>query len=363
MAKPRVFLSSTYNDLRHVRERVGEYLAHFGFEPVLFESDNVYFDCDKTIDQSCYDEVKLCHMMVLIVSSRYGSPATGEEEKKKLHEKYNSITKGEYETARQIGMPIYTFVDKSVMADYQTFKKNEPLIEGNANFNFAHVDDINVFKFIDILQMTAIKTYDNVEEIENYLSNQIAGMLFIHLKEIQEKKKESVIFDSIKELKSISNNMSDMVDAVGKTILNNNDVYNDLIKQQNKSKLILFRDIFLKSITLKTKRSLSDNECQNIADIYINALTDKKIIDQIDINNLESPQAYSAIHQFCCLIFNAITDNLHNVISIKCDNMNNMMQKYKPVVYNIIQTPEYKNVMKELFKDELFNMFGMKNLC
>lgn len=37
MAKPRVFLSSTYYDLKHVRERIERFLANFGMEPVLFE--------------------------------------------------------------------------------------------------------------------------------------------------------------------------------------------------------------------------------------------------------------------------------------------------------------------------------------
>lgn len=69
MAKPRVFISSTYYDLRHVRERIENFLSHFGMDPVLFESDNVTFEFNKPLDISCYNEVRLCHMMILIVGA------------------------------------------------------------------------------------------------------------------------------------------------------------------------------------------------------------------------------------------------------------------------------------------------------
>ncbi|WP_208062181.1 DUF4062 domain-containing protein, partial [[Clostridium] scindens] len=49
MAKPRVFLSSTYYDLKHVRERIERFLVNFGMEPVLFENDNVTFEFNKPL--------------------------------------------------------------------------------------------------------------------------------------------------------------------------------------------------------------------------------------------------------------------------------------------------------------------------
>ena len=37
MAKPRVFVSSTYYDLKYVRERLNRFLMSYNMEPVLFE--------------------------------------------------------------------------------------------------------------------------------------------------------------------------------------------------------------------------------------------------------------------------------------------------------------------------------------
>lgn len=44
MAKPRVFVSSTYYDLKYARERLERFIEAYNMEPVLFESDEVYFN-------------------------------------------------------------------------------------------------------------------------------------------------------------------------------------------------------------------------------------------------------------------------------------------------------------------------------
>ena len=41
MAKPRVFVSSTYYDLKHIRDRPEAFIESFGYEPVLFESGDI----------------------------------------------------------------------------------------------------------------------------------------------------------------------------------------------------------------------------------------------------------------------------------------------------------------------------------
>ncbi len=124
--KPRVFISLTYYDLKHVRERIEKFIEQYSYEAVLFESNNVIFEHDKSLDNSCYNEVKLCHMMVLIIGGRYGSSVSGENiiMKKSVYNDYVSITRREYETALKMKMPIFIFIDKNVYAEYQTFKSN-----------------------------------------------------------------------------------------------------------------------------------------------------------------------------------------------------------------------------------------------
>ena len=129
MAKPRVFVSSSYYDLRHIRNSLENFIESLGYEGVLFESGDIPFRHDQPLDESCYDEVSICHIFVLIIGGRYGSPASDQAEltqaeKDKAYKKYNSITEKEYKAAREKDIPIFIFVEQNVLSEYQTFKKN-----------------------------------------------------------------------------------------------------------------------------------------------------------------------------------------------------------------------------------------------
>ncbi|BET59160.1 DUF4062 domain-containing protein [Geobacter sp. 60473] len=117
MPTPKVFLSSTYLDLEEIRHNVHRWIIdNIGYYSVAFEKGGVFFNPEKTIDNSCYDEVKNCHFLVSIIAGRYGSKATDEPEIKKngiLH--YNSITKKEFLTARKENLYTYIFVKNEVL--------------------------------------------------------------------------------------------------------------------------------------------------------------------------------------------------------------------------------------------------------
>ena len=110
MAKPRVFVSSTYYDLKYVRERLERLISSYCFEPILFESDDVFFNPNIKLDASCYKEVENCHMMLLIVGGRYGSLAS--EQKDQYEENYISITLCSTNTIT--GMPFLRAVSYSL---------------------------------------------------------------------------------------------------------------------------------------------------------------------------------------------------------------------------------------------------------
>lgn len=243
--RPRVFVSSTYYDLKHVRERIEKFISNYGFESVLFESDKVTYELEKPIDESAYNEVTLCHLMILIIGGRYGtsSSADSQNEHKKYENEFVSITRREFETAVSKNIPVFVFIDKNVYSEYQTFKENQDFLENLRNikdvnpkmkFKFAHVDSVNVFKFIDIVKSKPIRTFDKVDEIENYLQNQIAGLFYLYLDSLQKQKEVKKVLDSVAELNSISLRMNEMLNSVGKKILGNEDhnEYELVIKKQ-----------------------------------------------------------------------------------------------------------------------------------
>lgn len=181
MAKPRVFISSTYYDLKWIRSSVEQFVDSMGFEATVFERGDIPFTHDKPLDESCYAEIPACHVLVLIVGGRFGSAAStgkverSEEEIERMYDRYNSVTQKEHQKAVEHDLPIYTFVEKGVLAEYETFKRNR-----DAKIKWAHVDSVNVFTLLDeIYKMprnNQIREFATAEDITMWLRDQWAGL-------------------------------------------------------------------------------------------------------------------------------------------------------------------------------------------
>jgi hypothetical protein len=277
---PRVFVSSTYYDLKHVRERIEKFIENYGFEPVLFESDKVTYQHGKEIDHSAYFEVGLCHIMILIVGGRYGSPISQskvDDERKKYDEDYISITRKEFETAIKKNIPILIFVDKNVYAEYQTYKENQDYFdelyssnigerEQKKQFKFAHVDHVNVFKFIDVIRTKPIKSFEKVEEIESYIKSQLSGMFYLYLELLKKQSEDNKILDTISELNNVTLRMNEMLTSVGKEILGSDkEEYEKVIESQ----LGIMIDFFIRqfSSSIEFQDSI-DHEILDKIDLY-----------------------------------------------------------------------------------------------
>lgn len=72
MAKPRVFISSTYYDLKHVRASLEVFVEGLGFEPILAEHGSIPYDPSQPLDESCYREAQSSDILVLIVGGDMG---------------------------------------------------------------------------------------------------------------------------------------------------------------------------------------------------------------------------------------------------------------------------------------------------
>ena len=67
MAKPRVFVSSTFYDLKHIRSSLDIFIESLGFEPILSEKGDIAYSPDHPLDESCYREVQTADIFVLII--------------------------------------------------------------------------------------------------------------------------------------------------------------------------------------------------------------------------------------------------------------------------------------------------------
>lgn len=208
MAKPRVFVSSTYYDLRHIRQGVESFINSLGYESILFESGNIPFDHNEALDESCYKEIQICHILVLIIGGRFGSASSddttelSEELLERHYQHYNSITKKEFETALTENIPVYIFVEKGVLAEYSTFKENRE----NTSIKYAHVESVNVFRLLDSIfklkRNNLTRAFENLDDITTWLRDQWAGLFadFLH------KKSAATSIDSLAhQLESLEN--------------------------------------------------------------------------------------------------------------------------------------------------------------
>jgi hypothetical protein len=223
MAKPRIFVSSTYYDLKHIRNSIENFIREMGYEPILFESGDIPFKHDLTLDESCYKEIENSHMQVLIIGGKYGSPESKTPEKliiskDKMFLFYNSITKIEYKTALDKGIPVYVFVEKQVLAEYDTYKNNRE----NETIKYAHVDSTNIFKLLDEIyaQRTGnyVKGFEKSDDITSWLKDQWAGLFADYLKNNQSKIEIKTLSTRINELGSITGALKEYTEAIMRKI-------------------------------------------------------------------------------------------------------------------------------------------------
>lgn len=142
MAIPRIFISSTYYDLRYVRSDLDILEDQIGVEIVRFEDGAIPYHTAETLPEACCKEIENCQILVLVIGGRYDSTveildAQNDEPKRAI-----SISRLELEHALRSGLIVFTFVEVGVLGEYRTFEANP---ENAGNIAWATVDNVAVF--------------------------------------------------------------------------------------------------------------------------------------------------------------------------------------------------------------------------
>lgn len=172
---PTVFVSSTCYDLKQVRTDIRDFISNqLGYEAILSEFDSFPLEPEISAVENCIRVVKQrADIFCLIIGGRYGS----------VTDSGKSITNLEYVNAKAKGIPIYVFVDKSILAILPVWGKNK-----TADYS-SIVDSTQLFEFVaDLCGQENIWTYgfENAQDIVNTLRRQI-GYLFYDALAIREK--------------------------------------------------------------------------------------------------------------------------------------------------------------------------------
>jgi hypothetical protein len=216
MARPRIFISSSYYDLRHIRTSLETFVQSLGYEPVLSEKGDIAYAPDRPLDDSCYREAAAADMLVLIIGGRYGTEKS-ESRTGSPHaffDRYDSITKLEFDNAVKNNVPVWILVDAQVYAEYQTFQRNKDA----EDIAYAHVDSVNIFHLIESIltlrQNNALFAFSRYTEIEGWLREQWAGIFRDFLKRNAQSQQLTSLSAQVAELAEINKTLKTYMESL-----------------------------------------------------------------------------------------------------------------------------------------------------
>lgn len=199
MAKPRIFISSTFYDLWQVREDLERFIRELGYEAVRHETGNIPYGKEQPLESYVYREVDLCDILVTIIGGKFGTESHNEQG--------YSITQKEIKRALERGIQVFIFIEQNVHSEYSTFKLNKD----NKKVKYQYVDDTKVYEFIDSLYQlpknNPITPFQTSADIVNYLKSQWAGLFQRFLQE----QMRIAEFKTLEEMKNISNTLKQLV--------------------------------------------------------------------------------------------------------------------------------------------------------
>lgn len=259
LMKPRIFISSTFYDLKYIREDLSNFVSSYNYEPILFEDGDIGYTPGKALDTSCYEAMKNTDMVILIVGGEYGSAASGES--KEGFNEYISVTRNEFRTAVTSGVPVFAMIDRKVMAEFRVYEANIDAIEKKRQtINFAATKNINVFRFIKEIRSIVnipIQEFDRAEEIKQFISKQWADMFKSYLDLLKSSLENQRIENSVDQMKHLIKKMDIMLDSVGKNVLTqgNSSEYEDVVNRQD---IVSFCDLITTYIQFHIRKEYAE---------------------------------------------------------------------------------------------------------
>lgn len=306
---PKVFISSTYYDLKYIREDLDQFVRGYRFETILFENGDIGYEPGKPLDESCYHYISKSDMVILVVGGLYGSPATGEQQDE--FNEYMSITRKEFQAAKDADIPIFVFIDSDVDAEYSVYQKNYESIENQKiSIAFNATKNVNVFRFIRSIRRypnVVINTFKKSSDIKEYLANQWAGYFLNYLELRRENKRNKEIEDSLGLLKRKIDQINLMIDEVGKKLLTERETgdYEDIKKKQIISDI---KNIILNSFTIVPLFQSSDEQKSFIESLVkkIASMMKDKTFYLYTAHDLEDQEKFYAMFKFDNAIIESI---------------------------------------------------------
>jgi hypothetical protein len=197
MATPRIFVSSTCYDLQEVRFQLRHFISEFGFEPVMSEFGDIFFDLKSHVQDACKNEIEKTDLFVLIIGNSYGSIYHGHHN----HAEPDSVTLQEFRKCLEVGIPKYIFINKFLKHDFDNYRRSKAKAyasnydaskkdisesefteDYNKSYPFPQESYRHIFKFLDLVESlntnNAYYTFESFDEIKISLKKQWAALFY-----------------------------------------------------------------------------------------------------------------------------------------------------------------------------------------
>lgn len=247
MSKLKIFISSTYYDLRIVRDELEGFINGLGYESIRHEQGHIPYGSKKGLEDYCYKEIGVCDILISIIGGRYGSKSRTDDR--------HSISQMELKTASELNKQVYIFIEKSVYEEHSFYLANRE----NKDVKYTHVDNVKIHEFIKTVSELPFNNttfpFETASDIKKYLKDQLSGLFQRLLKE-EERSEEYNLIKRISE-------------AANKLEITENAYHSSLIKMQEKYNRALSRYEVLTSLLRRFDESIKSS---NVGDYLISEL-------------------------------------------------------------------------------------------
>ena len=241
MAKPRVFVSSTFYDLRQVREDLDRFISGLGYEAVLHEAGDIAYGKDSPPEGYVHREIEICDILICVIGGRFGTESQ--------EQPGSSITQLELRTAIDRQVQVFIFVEQGVHTEYSTYMINKE----TAGIKYRFVDDQRIFEFIESVynlpRNNPITPFQTAYDIVEFLRNQWAGLFqrFLHDQQsIQQSR-------ALEDIRSVAGTLDQLVrflteerknadDAIQQVLLPNHPVFSRFQELTETTYRVFFAD-------------------------------------------------------------------------------------------------------------------------
>lgn len=237
MARPRVFVSSTYYDLKSISEEIDRFITSLGYEPVRHERGHVSYGSEEKPEIYAYKEIEFCDILVSIIGGKYGTAAS---------ESMYSISQNELKKAVELGKQVYIFVENSVLSEFKYYQVNKDVI----GMKFTAVNDSRVYNFLEEIYAlpkgNPIFSFETGNDLTNILREQLSGLFQRLLIEDANKGQSSLIQELQRNLQTVdqlvkflTEEKSNSNQAIQEILFSNHPIF-DSIKSATKNKYRIY---------------------------------------------------------------------------------------------------------------------------